>query len=206
MEKILYQSVFILRTRYLYKITSFFRKSILKCLGMRIGKETVLRNICVTWPHQISIGANCTLEQGIYFKYDGIYQKGFSIIIGNNVFIGSYCEFNCNLRIKVGEYSNIASGCKFIDHDHGTEAGELIGGQAPVIKSIEIGRDVWLGFNVVVLKGVTINDGAVVAAGSVVTKYVPENEIWGGVPARKIGVRKNSFDKTLGGEQLISNI
>lgn len=49
--------------------------------------------------------------------------------------------------------------------------------------------NVWLGANVVVLTGVTIGAGAVVAAGAVLTKPVPPFEIWGGVPARKIGDR-----------------
>jgi acetyltransferase-like isoleucine patch superfamily enzyme len=53
---------------------------------------------------------------------------------------------------------------------------------APII----IGEYVWLGVNVVVLAGVKIGDGAVLAAGSVVTKSVPSGQLWGGVPARLI--------------------
>ena len=49
--------------------------------------------------------------------------------------------------------------------------------------------DVWLGVNVVVLKGVTIGRGAVVGAGAIVTKSIPACEIWAGVPARKVGTR-----------------
>ena len=54
---------------------------------------------------------------------------------------------------------------------------------------IVIGNDVWIGANSVITAGVRINDGAVVAAGSVVTKEVPENAIVGGVPARVIKYR-----------------
>ena len=61
-----------------------------------------------------------------------------------------------------------------------------IGKEMPII----IGRDVWIGCNVVVLKGSNIGNGAIVAAGSVVTKSISENEVWAGVPARKIGERK----------------
>ena len=53
-----------------------------------------------------------------------------------------------------------------------------------------IGDDVWIGVNVVILRGVRIGDGAVIAAGAVVAKDVPENEIWGGVPARFIRKRE----------------
>jgi len=54
---------------------------------------------------------------------------------------------------------------------------------------VVIGRDVWIGCHVVVLPGVTIGDHAVVAAGAVVTKSIPSGEMWGGVPAKKIGER-----------------
>jgi len=51
---------------------------------------------------------------------------------------------------------------------------------------VHIGRDVWIGANAVILPGVTIGDGAVIAAGAVVTKDVPENTVAGGVPAKVI--------------------
>ena len=56
-------------------------------------------------------------------------------------------------------------------------------------KAIVLEEDVWLGSAVIVLKGVTIKRGAVVASGAVVTKDIGTNEIWGGVPARQIGLR-----------------
>ncbi|MBC7915805.1 MAG: acyltransferase [Pyrinomonadaceae bacterium] len=162
---------------------------------MRIGKGTNIPKLYITWPNQVKLGNDCTLEHGIYFKFSGIWEKSRRIEIGDRVFIGSFCEFNISDGINIGNDTNIASGCKFIDHDHGIEAGKLIGGQVPIVSPIEIGRDVWLGFNVTVLKGVFINDGAVIAAGSVVTKSVPKNEIWAGIPAKKIGVRKNAADE-----------
>jgi acetyltransferase-like isoleucine patch superfamily enzyme len=119
---------------------------------MKIGKGTCLPKIFVTWPHKISIGKNCRLEHHIYFHHDGIWSAGYSIEIGDNVFIGSGCEFNIICGVKIGKYSNIASGCKFIYHDHGYGMGKLIGSQPPVKKEIILEDDVWLGCNVVVLK------------------------------------------------------
>jgi acetyltransferase-like isoleucine patch superfamily enzyme len=63
--------------------------------------------------------------------------------------------------------------------------------QRSIEKPIIIGNDVWIGANAVILKGVEIGDGAVVAAGAVVNKPIAAYEIWGGVPAKKIGQRKN---------------
>lgn len=156
--------------------------------GLRIGKKTRLRKALVTWPHQVQIGNQCVLEPDIFFKFDGIWSPGPSIVIGDSVFVGRSCEFNIRKKISVGKGCAIASGCKFIDHDHGitgTRIDETPGTEEPII----IGEYVWLGCNVIVLKGVTIGSSAVVAAGSVVTKDIPAGEIWAGVPARKISSR-----------------
>ena len=162
-----------------------------RMLGMQIGAGTLLPKIYVTWPHQVSLGANCQLEHGIYFKYDGIYAPGPSIFIGDRAFVGCGCEFNVRRRLEIGADALIGSGCKFVDHDHGTARGDVSMSRQPQGAEAEIvlGADVWLGANVVVLKGVRIGRGAIVAAGAVVTKSIGEYEIWAGVPARKIGLR-----------------
>ncbi len=188
--KYFHQAFFLIRNLYFKGLYSNLSKVFYKSVGMKIGKGTDIPKLYVTWPNQVSIGIKCNLEYGIYFKYDGIWSRGQAIIIEDEVFIGSCCEFNINCGIRIGKYSNIASGCRFIDHDHGIQAGSKIGPQPSVKAKIELGEDVWLGCNVIVLKGVRIGDGAVVAAGAVVTKNIPTNEIWGGVPAKKIGERK----------------
>jgi len=184
------QSIFVLRTRHLKNIGFFFRKSLLQFAGMSIGKDTFVPRISVTWPHQVSIGNHCTFEKDISFKYDGIWTKGPTIFIDDYVFIGGSCEFNINYGITIGSYCNIASGCRFIDHDHGIRKGVPIGIQPSIKGKIVLEEDVWLGCNVVVLKGVRIGRGAIVGAGAVVTKSIPSEEIWGGVPARFISNRK----------------
>lgn len=189
MIKIIQKIFFVMLSRYIAGIVGYFRKIWYRIQGMQVGGKTVLPSIRVSWPHQITIGNNCLLENNIQFKFDGIWKPGPSIIIKNNVFVGAGCEFNIRKRIEIGNDALIASGCKFIDHDHGLAIHELMRKQHGPEKEIFIGDNVWLGCNVVILKGVLISDGAVVAAGAVVTKSIPSNEIWGGVPARKIGSR-----------------
>ncbi|WP_405410822.1 acyltransferase [Maribacter sp. Asnod1-A12] len=171
------------------RITSFARKTYFRLLGMYIGKNILFPKTKVTWPNRVYIGNNCKLEHNIFFKHDGVWGKGFSIIIDDNVFIGSYCEFNITERIEIGKDSKIASGCRFIDHNHSTERIPKKERQIDTSRKIKLGEDVWLGVNVVVLMGVEIGKSAIVAAGAVVTKSIPENEIWAGVPAKKIGER-----------------
>jgi len=162
-----------------------------RMLGMAIGRGTLLPKMHLTWPHQVSLGADCRLEHDLYFKFDGIYAPGPSIIIRDRVFLGFGCEFNVRKRVEIGDDCLIASGCKFIDHDHGTSrrdipmSQQLDGFEAEIL----LEPDVWLGANVIVLKGVRIGRGAIVAAGAVVTKGIPPYEIWGGIPAEKIGAR-----------------
>jgi acetyltransferase-like isoleucine patch superfamily enzyme len=158
---------------------------------MEIGNYTSLPKLVVTWPHQVRIGSKCVLEEKIYFKFDGIWQTGPSIIIGDNSFIGINVEFNIRQKIIIGDNCLIAAGCKFIDHDHEFSSRNiLINAQNSGVESpIFLDNDVWLGANVIVLKGVKIERGSIVAAGSIVNKSIPSYEIWAGIPARKISNR-----------------
>jgi acetyltransferase-like isoleucine patch superfamily enzyme len=188
-SKLVQKSIFVLRLRYFKISRIFFRNILFKMAGIKIGKGTFLPKMHITWPHQVSIGRGCALEHNIYFHYDGPWKPGPSIVIGNNVFIGFGCEFNITDKIYIGNDCLIASGTKFIDHDHGISLKGLIRSQLSIDKAIIIGDNVWIGANVIVLKGVTIADGAIIAAGAVLNRPVGLNEIWGGVPAKKIGDR-----------------
>ena len=165
------------------------RKIHLQLFGARVGAGTRIPKCLVTWPHQVQIGRDCRLEPDIYFKFDGYWQPGPSIIIGNRTFIGRGVEFNIQEQIDVGDDCLIAAGCLFVDHDHGIELTRRMAEQPSKTARIRIGNNVWVGANSVILKGIQIGDGAVVGAGSVVTKSIPANEIWVGNPARRMRER-----------------
>lgn len=193
MSAFLQKSFFVFRFRFVQQIVMTMRKLSYRIQGMQIGSSVLLSKIYTTWPNQVFIGNGCKIEHGIYFKFSGVWKEGKAIQIGNGTFIGNGCEFNIHQGIQIGNDCLIASGCKFIDHNHGIKAGEPIRFQKVHQQKedeIRIGNDVWLGYNVLVLRGIHISDGAVVAAGSVVTKSIASNEIWAGVPAKKIGERK----------------
>ena len=157
--------------------------------GAKFGRGTRVPRLSINWPHQVSVGRQCGLEDDVCFKFDGPWQPGPSIVVGDRVFIGRGCEFNVRLRVVVEDDARIAAGCRFIDHDHEiAPIGRWQGGagrEGPIV----VGDDAWVGANAVVLRGVTIGRGAIVGAGAVVSRSVPPYEIWAGVPARKIGTR-----------------
>ena len=91
--------------------------------------------------------------------------------------------------VTIGEFSNIGGGTKIYDTDfHSIRPAERLNGDTNVKSApITIGKQVFIGGHCIILKGVTIGDGAVVGAGSVVTKDIPAGEIWAGNPAKCIG-------------------
>jgi acetyltransferase-like isoleucine patch superfamily enzyme len=181
--------VFRLRRHYLPLTLSALRSSYWRALGMSIGPEVRLGKIVVTWPHKIALEERCSLEYGVYFNAAGGYSAEVAISIGAGTFIGSGTEFNAIESIRIGQNCLIASGSRFIDHNHGIELGTAMKLQPEVSAPIVVGSDVWIGANCVVLKGVTIGDGAIIAAGSIVTKSVDAYTIVGGAPAKLIRVR-----------------
>ena len=184
------------RTRIRIRPVAAIRRLWLCALGAKIGSGTQVPKLEVTWPHQLSIGEMCVLQNNIFFNFDNYWLPGPSIIVGNRVFIGRGVEFNIRDRVEIGDDTLIASGTMIIDHDHGIGDHQLIREQDAPSSPVVIENDVWIGANVVVLKGVNIGRGAVVAAGAVVTKSVPAKEIWAGVPAKRIGTRVSSANKT----------
>jgi acetyltransferase-like isoleucine patch superfamily enzyme len=160
--------------------------------GMRIGKGTFFRSLHVKWPHQVKIGRNCIIEYGVYFHFDGIYCPGPSIVIGDDCFIGSGCEFNITAGIEIGNKVLIGSGCRFVDHNHGIALGIPMRSQPNTAAVITVEDDTWIGANAVILAGVSIGAGAVIAAGAVVTQPVPGNAIAGGVPAKILRYRDSA--------------
>jgi chloramphenicol O-acetyltransferase type B len=111
-------------------------------------------------------------------------------VIGDHVGIGAYCEFGCDIRI--GQHVLIASHCGFLSRDAHTydlPGTTMFEGPRSDRQGIVIEDDVWIGFGVIVLSGVTIGRGSVVAAGAVVIQNVPPYSIVAGNPARVVRER-----------------
>lgn len=108
---------------------------------------------------------------------------GKNIKIGKDVFVNSGCCFQDQGGVTLGDSCLVGHNVVFATFDHDkcpSKRGDMTA--APIV----VGKDVWIGAHATILKGVTIGDGAIVAAGAVVTRDVPPNTIAAGVPARVV--------------------
>lgn len=142
----------------------------------------------------VQIGSDC-LIQGVLVTE----TTGSRICIGNNVFVGGGSLIDSVVSIEIEDDVLISYECLLADSDNHSTKYSLrkkdlqdwrAGGQHDWLttnsKPIVIRKGVWIGARVIVLKGVTIGEGAVIGAGSVVTKDIPPYSIVGGNPARVI--------------------
>lgn len=121
----------------------------------------------------------------------GSNQAG-SLVIGRKVAINEFNNIRAgNAEIRIGDGSLISQFVSIIATTHGTAPGAWIRDQpwkdSP--RNVTIGQDVWIGASAVILPGVTIGDGAIIAAGAVLTADVEPGCVVGGVPARPIKLR-----------------
>ena len=160
---------------YLYRVShtpshhvrNFIYKNVCK---MKIGKDVVIYH-----GTEIREAANISLKRGTIIGDNSILDGRNCIVVGEDVVFAS------NVRIWTEQHDHEDPYFRCSTQKHG---------------SVIIDRHAWIGSHTIILHSVHIGEGAVVAAGAVVTKDIPPCEIWGGVPARKIKNRFSSAEKT----------
>lgn len=157
---------------------------------IKVGENTVVKysnQFKMTDGSRVQIGSHSTLKENSYFLLTK--PKPF-LQIGDYVGIGRGCYIAIKDHLQIGDYTRLGPNVTILDQDHSYVKDDLIMNQSANIEKVSIGKDVWVGANVTILKGVRIGDGAVVGANAVVTKNIPPYEIWGGVPAKLIKKRE----------------
>ncbi|MBO4897409.1 MAG: acyltransferase [Clostridia bacterium] len=129
---------------------------------------------------EITIGDRVFLHEKVKLSAWGTDKKA-KLYIGSNSYIGDRTEIHAGESVTVGDGCVIAWDCNIMDRDY-----HKLESETEVYKPVTIGNHVWIGCRCLILKGVTIGDGAVVAAGSVVTRDVPAGALVGGNPAKII--------------------
>ena len=183
-----------MRTTLVRLMESAARRRLLARAGVSISSTAKVncRNISLAPGSALRIGKGSIIEARMVSERDGA-----RISIGNDSFVGNSL-ISCASSVDIGDDVLISWGCNLVDHN--SHALSWRDRQADVrnwyagvkdwsrvdIAPVEIGPRSWLGFNVGVLKGVKIGEGAVVGAGSIVTRDVPPWCIVAGNPAKVI--------------------
>ncbi len=134
----------------------------------------------------VRIGRGSALLMGQYFYIRGRAGRGQPCItIGEHTVINRQCCLDGRGGLRIGDNVSISPGVWLLTDAHDTQDPWFPEELAPIV----IEDYAWLGSRAMVLPGITIGRGAVVAAGAVVTKDVEPYTVVGGVPARPIGMR-----------------
>lgn len=143
-------------------IRVWYFKKVLKVLEGEGNESMLANNIYIAKATNLRIGSGCRINENVYIEQAEI---GRDVLIAPNVTILSRM------------HEHVSTGLPIVKQGYKKQ------------EPVTIGNDVWLGRNVIVMPGVKINDGAIVAAGAVVTKDVASFTVVGGVPAKFIKSR-----------------
>ena len=149
------------------------------------------------WYYRVFMKFSIGKKSAIFLNCTFDNSSGF--IMGNNCVINAKCRMDARGTITLGENISISEEVIILTADHDPYSPNFQGQNKPV----KIEDYVWIGTRAMILPGVTLEKGCLIAAGAVVTKSVPPFEIWGGVPAKKIGERNKSLQYTVDYKRLL---
>lgn len=161
-----------------------------RLLGVDFRESCWLRGIEIprNW-HDVTLHG-CALDRGVVLLCSGEPRPG-KIEIGHGAYLNRYTLLDAHAGISIGRDVMIGPHCYLTDGRHGIAPGASVKSQRMTATPIVVEDEAWLGAHVTVLAGVRIGRGAVIGAGSVVTKDIPAGAIAYGTPATVRGQREN---------------
>lgn len=166
------------------KHASFIRCGKTLTLGDNVKINALCRN-------SVLIGNNVTINANTMIDCTGVINElGEGLVIGDNVGIAQSCFIQVRGLVVIGSNTIFGPNVSVFSENHKfDDVDELIINQGTKRKGVSIGSNVWVGTRAVILDGVKVGNNAIIAAGAVVNKDVPDNAIVGGVPAKVIKYR-----------------
>lgn len=168
------------------KIISGYKVEVGK--GISIGRDVTINAFSTK---SFKFGNSVTIRDGCRICSQGLLnQSSGKLVIGDNVGLSEGCFIQVRGDVIVGDNVIIGPGAMILSENHiFADRGELIRLQGVKRSGVIIRDDVWIGAGAKILDGVTINRGAIIATGAVVTKTVLEYEIITGVPGKLLKER-----------------
>ena len=126
----------------------------------------------------IGKGAKLSIGNGFRNKYNANFNiSSGNVVVGENVFFNNNVSVNARELISIGANTLFGENVFLYDHDHDYKRNGLLFRTSFITSPIIIGNNVWIGTNVVILKGVSIGDNAIISSGCVITKDVPPRSL-----------------------------
>lgn len=172
------------------RVGTSWRVAGLRAQGLTVGRRCWLESgVLVRGARsRVQLGDEVAIERGARITIDT--RPEASLSIGDRSLVGQGTHITAHGPLSIGSDVLIAAYCYITEARHGLALGVPIRDQPQTWRPVRIGDDVWIGAHSVILPGVSIGDGAVIAAGSVVTKDVSSHAVVAGVPAAVIGGRR----------------
>ncbi|MEI8665286.1 acyltransferase [Pseudoalteromonas sp. B28] len=161
--------IFRLFKLYFYIIKSNQKIKARKPQGIQLGKYAAL--------NYTNNGSIKFIGKFYCRRFVSISCDGGEIVFGDDVFLNNYSSITCRGKIQIGENTLIGESVKIYDHDHVFSKQGLIRDQGFKIGSVVIGKNVWIGSNVTILRDTVIGDNSVVGAGCVLKGTYKEGSI-----------------------------